>query len=103
MSNFDADFMRTIALIVANIKAAMGDKTEYAQAMCVAEEGGEFLKATRRHLGLSRKDPTGAFDEMTEELADVIISAMCAAHVFGIDIEDAIDMKIAKIESRGGF
>lgn len=72
-----------------------------SQAMCVAEEAGEFLKEARRYLGLARS--AGDYGKLREELADTVIAALVAAHTFGINIEDDILEKLDKIGKRGGI
>ena len=71
----------------------------HAQVLCVAEEAGEFVGAYRRFMGMARR--RGSHEEMSLELADVVISAFVAADICGIDLVDSIDFKLAKIFSRG--
>ena len=69
------------------------------QTLCVGEEAGEFVGATRRYLGMARR--SGTFEEMEAELADVVISAHVAAEALGIDLLGAIGRKGQTILTRG--
>lgn len=76
-----------------------GDRQAFAQVLCVAEEAGEFVGATRRYLGLARR--TGLEEDMAAELADVVIASFTAAAALGIDLEQSIVEKLDKVFSRG--
>jgi NTP pyrophosphatase (non-canonical NTP hydrolase) len=69
------------------------------QALCVAEEAGEMVGAYRRWAGKARR--LGTFDELRDEVADVLIVTAVFAHLAGIDIDQAIADKAVKIYSRG--
>src|SRR5207245_2077379 len=69
------------------------------QVLALAEEAGEFVGAYRRWAGMARR--TGAWAEVTAELADVVITAYLTAHVLGIDLEAACQHKAHTIRSRG--
>lgn len=66
--------------------------------LCVVEEAGEFAGAYRRWRGYARRP--GSFEEMAEELADVVISAFFAADDYGVDLDAEIRVKVAKIFER---
>jgi NTP pyrophosphatase (non-canonical NTP hydrolase) len=68
------------------------------QVLATGEEAGEFLGAYRRWIGAARR--VGTFEEMAEEVADVVIAAHVACHYLGIDIEEAVARKAEKIFSR---
>jgi NTP pyrophosphatase (non-canonical NTP hydrolase) len=69
------------------------------QVLCLAEETGEFTGAYRRWAGLARR--TGTWDDMTAELADVVIAAYTTARALGIDLDAAWHAKAAVILTRG--
>ena len=75
------------------------DTQALAQTLCVVEEAGEFAGTVRRYMGLARRD--GSKQDMQDELADVIISAFVAGAALHIDIQAAIETKLAKVMSRG--
>lgn len=68
-------------------------------AMCVAEEAGEFVGATRRAMGLARR--CGEWSDAALELADVVFSSFIAAEVYGLDLEGALKEKVDIIFTRG--
>jgi NTP pyrophosphatase (non-canonical NTP hydrolase) len=69
------------------------------QAIVLAEETGEAIRAYRRATGQGRTQGTWA--EVAEELADVIISAQVLAAMFNIDLDKAVGTKLAKVVKRG--
>lgn len=69
------------------------------QVLCLAEETGEFTGAYRRWAGLARR--TGTWEEVTAELADVVIAAYTTAAALGIDLDTAWRAKAAVILTRG--
>lgn len=73
--------------------------SQYRQALNVAEEAGEFVGAFRRWMGLARR--SGTHVEMSEELADVVISSMFMARVADIDLPRAMRDKLIEIQRRG--
>jgi NTP pyrophosphatase (non-canonical NTP hydrolase) len=77
----------------------MYEREPLQPTLCLVEEAGEFAGAMRRWMGLARRNGT-RIDAM-QELADVVISAHVAAHVYGFDLEDAIARKWEVIMSRG--
>lgn len=103
--NFSTD--SKLDAIAEKCREANGERTPYAQLLCLAEEVGEFIKESRIELGLSRKKSQIAKDlarqNMNEELADVVITALVAARIFNIDIENEINRKLERISDRGGY
>ena len=69
------------------------------QMMALAEETGELVGAVRRWAGMARR--TGPFDDVEQEMADVIITAFVSVRVLGIDVTKAVNEKLAIIYSRG--
>jgi NTP pyrophosphatase (non-canonical NTP hydrolase) len=69
------------------------------QALCVAEEAGELVGAYRRWAGKARR--TGSFEDVCQELADVLIVTAVFAVRLRIDIDQAVEDKLKIIYSRG--
>jgi NTP pyrophosphatase (non-canonical NTP hydrolase) len=69
------------------------------QALCVAEEAGELIGAYRRYVGKARRN--GTLEELSHEVADVLIVTACFAEVMDIDLDQAIEAKLKVIYSRG--
>jgi len=55
------------------------------QILALAEEAGEFVGAYRRHVGKARR--SGTFEELAEELADVLITARVTAEELSLNLE----------------
>ena len=89
--------------IKRNLTESFPDVTTYrmatGQVLGVSEEAGEFVGAFRRWSGLARRP--GTFEDMAEELADVIIMSWVASHYLGIDLPDTILRKAERIRTRG--
>lgn len=71
----------------------------HRQVIALAEEAGEFAGAYRRYHGLARR--SGTFEDMAEELADVVITAFVTAVVLRIDLDHHIERKLRTITTRG--
>ncbi len=69
------------------------------QVLGLAEEAGEFTAAYRRWAGLARRP--GTWEDVTTELADVVITAYVTAAVLGIDLDAAWQTKARRIFTRG--
>lgn len=86
--------------IVQHLRAnGFEDDGGMRQALCLAEEVGEFIGAYRRWKGLARR--AGTFEDVEDELADVVITAYVGAEEIGIDLDAAISAKLDKIFTRG--
>jgi NTP pyrophosphatase (non-canonical NTP hydrolase) len=72
---------------------------EWAQALNVVGEAGEFAECYRRYSGYARR--TDTLENVSLELADVIISAFCMAEMLNIDLDLAVLKKWDIIFSRG--
>jgi NTP pyrophosphatase (non-canonical NTP hydrolase) len=75
------------------------DQSDNRQVLTLAEEVGEFVGAYRRWSGQARR--TDTFDHVTEELADVIITAYVTAHQLNINLDLAVHDKVQAIFTRG--
>jgi len=87
------------ASIVEHLRAAGFPADQSRQVLCLAEEVGEFVGAYRRWAGLARR--SGGAEDMRAELADVVLAAYVTAAELAIDLDAAIDTKLAAIFTRG--
>jgi len=71
----------------------------WAQALNVSGEAGEFAEAFRRYSGNARRP--GSLLDVSKELADVIISAVCMAELLGLDAATIVHDKWEEIFIRG--
>jgi NTP pyrophosphatase (non-canonical NTP hydrolase) len=78
---------------------ANGFDTDYGQVICLGEEAGEVLKAYRRWSGLARR--TGPFEDVVDELADVVLAAAVLAARLDIDLTAAVAAKLGVVHTRG--
>jgi NTP pyrophosphatase (non-canonical NTP hydrolase) len=87
-------------LIARKLQAAgfNPDTAQTRQVLALAEEAGEFVGAYRRWAGEARR--TGTFEEMADELADVVITAFVAAAVLRVDMEVVITKKWTVLHER---
>ena len=72
---------------------------EWAQVLNVVGEAGEFAEAYRRYVGHARR--VGNFEEVSQELADIVISAYVTAERLGINLDAEIKVKQEAIMVRG--
>lgn len=95
-----AGLPRLAAHIATRLREHFPAETEqHRQVLNLAEETGEFVGAYRRWVGLARR--TGTWEDVTAELADVVITAYITAHVLGIDLDAAWHAKAQTILTRG--
>lgn len=88
------------ARLTENRRPAMNDENiRLIQALCVAEEAGELVGAFRRYSGMARR--AGTIEELSGEVADVIIVTCVFALRMGISVEEALKGKLGVIYSRG--
>ncbi len=78
------------------------DKRCLARTVKLAEEFGELCNEVLAHSSLQRADKLANFDinNLSEEFADVIITTLLLAKTMDIDIEEAIEKKMEKINKR---
>jgi NTP pyrophosphatase (non-canonical NTP hydrolase) len=62
-------------------------------ALLLAEEAGEAVQQVRRLMGHARQQATTL--DVAAELADVVISAAILARLLDVDLDRAIDEKLA--------
>lgn len=87
--------------ILRNLAKAGKQPSLIHQTLCLNEEVGEFTKEARRYMGLARSP--GSFENMSAELADVVITSFVAAANESIDLVAAINAKLEEIYRRGGY
>ena len=74
-----------------------------ARMVKIGEEFGELCDAVLASQGDQRQEKLeagGGKDELAKEFADVIITTLLLARTMDIDIEQALETKIAKIRAR---
>lgn len=74
-------------------------KSPHLQVIALVEEAGEFAGAYRRWTGAARR--SGTFADVADELADVVICANTTARRLGIDLDAAVESKLARMMIRG--
>jgi NTP pyrophosphatase (non-canonical NTP hydrolase) len=75
------------------------EKRVYAQAVKLGEEVGELNEAILAYYNNQRKSKTKDFS-IEKEIADVIIVVLILARHLDIDVNQALQAKIAKIVER---
>jgi NTP pyrophosphatase (non-canonical NTP hydrolase) len=78
------------------------DKKILARTVKLAEELGELCNEVLAHSALLPKHKLDNHDKenIREEFADVIITTLLLAKSMGIDIENALERKMEKIEKK---
>lgn len=78
------------------------DKIILAQTIKLTEELGELCSEVLAHNSLQRKQKLEDYDKnnIREEFADVVITALLLARSMNVDIEKALEAKIEKINKR---
>jgi NTP pyrophosphatase (non-canonical NTP hydrolase) len=78
------------------------EKRILARTVKLAEEFGELCDEVLGYNSLQRKDKLENRDEnnLREEFADVVITTLLLAEVMGVDIEEALTLKMEKINKR---
>jgi len=75
-----------------------------ASCVKVSEEVGELSWEVLKNIWIARKEKLDKFSEesLMWEFADSILSILVLAEQMWIDINEALKMKLKKIENRGG-
>lgn len=78
------------------------EKQILARTVKLTEELGELCNEVLAHYSLQRKQKLDNHDRnnLPEEFADVIITALLLAKAMDIDIESALEKKIKKVNKR---
>jgi NTP pyrophosphatase (non-canonical NTP hydrolase) len=66
----------------------------------LAEEVGELAREVNHRFGQKTKKPGEPDGDLAMEMADIIFVLICMANREGIDLQEAFDRMIAKVESR---
>ncbi len=66
----------------------------------LAEEVGELAREVNHRFGLKTKKASEAEGDLGMEMADILFVLICMANREGIDLQEAFDMMMAKVESR---
>lgn len=66
----------------------------------LAEEVGELAREVNHRFGQKTKKKGEAEGEMAMEMADIMFVLICMANREGIDLQEAFDRMMAKVESR---
>jgi NTP pyrophosphatase (non-canonical NTP hydrolase) len=66
----------------------------------LAEEVGELAREVNHRFGQKTKKRDEAEGEMDMELADILFVVICMANREGIDLDQAFDRMMAKVERR---
>lgn len=78
------------------------DRRVLARAVKLSEEMGELCNDVLAHASLQRNEKLNVHrsENIQEEFADVIITALLLARAMGVDVLKGIESKIGKIEMR---
>ena len=66
----------------------------------LAEEVGELAREINHRYGEKTKKPEEPDGDMAMELADILFVVICIANREGIDLDEAFDRMMARIEER---
>lgn len=66
----------------------------------LSEEVGELAREVNHRFGQKTKKPGEAPGEMAMEMADILFVLICMANREGIDLQDAFDRMMHKVETR---
>jgi NTP pyrophosphatase (non-canonical NTP hydrolase) len=66
----------------------------------LAEEVGELAREVNHRFGQKSKKPGEPEGDLAMEMADIIFVLICMANREGIDLQEAFDRMMAKVESR---
>lgn len=66
----------------------------------LTEEVGELAREVNHRFGQKTKKPEEAEGDMAMEMADILFVLICMANREGIDLQEAFDRMMAKVETR---
>lgn len=66
----------------------------------LTEEVGEFAREVNHRFGQKPKKPGEADAELAMEMADILFVLICMANREGIDLDEAFDRMMTKVETR---
>ena len=101
------DLLKFIEIEDERLKKYYGDYSDQekrilARTVKLTEELGELCNEVLAHNSLQRKQKLDNHDKenLLEEFADVIITALLLAKAMNVDIEKAFEKKIKKVNKR---
>ncbi len=68
----------------------------------LSEEVGELAREINHRFGQKSKKPGEAEGDLAMEIADILFVLICIANREGIDLQEAFDRMMAKVEQRDG-
>ena len=68
----------------------------------LAEEVGELAREINHRFGQKTKKPDEPAGDLAMEMADILFVLICMANRQGIDLQDAFDRMMEKVEARDG-
>ena len=68
----------------------------------LSEEVGELAREVNHRFGQKTKKKDEAEGDMAMEMADILFVLICMANREGIDLQEAFDRMMAKVEGRDG-
>ena len=68
----------------------------------LSEEVGELAREVNHRFGQKTKKPGEAEGDLAMEMADILFVVICMANREGIDLQEAFDRMMEKIETRDG-
>jgi NTP pyrophosphatase (non-canonical NTP hydrolase) len=66
----------------------------------LSEEVGELAREVNHRFGQKTRKPGEPEGDMAMEMADILFVLICLANREGIDLQDAFDRMMAKVETR---
>ena len=66
----------------------------------LTEEVGELARDVNHHYGQKTRKPDEPEGDMAMEMADILFVLICMANREGIDLQDAFDRMMGKVERR---
>jgi NTP pyrophosphatase (non-canonical NTP hydrolase) len=77
-----------VRIVVPHLREVFGPNLAECQTLALAEEAGEFIGAYRRWSDQARRN--GPWQDVCDELADVLITAYVTAEVFDLDVVEQV-------------
>ena len=68
----------------------------------LSEEVGELAREVNHRFGQKTKKPGEADGDLAMEMADILFVVVCMANREGVDLQEAFDRMMEKIETRDG-
>jgi NTP pyrophosphatase (non-canonical NTP hydrolase) len=68
----------------------------------LTEEVGELARDVNHHYGQKTRKPDEPEGDMAMEMADILFVVICMANREGVDLQEAFDRMMEKVERRDG-